>query len=208
MTAMGVPIQKPRYSIQEYYRIETDATEKHEFRGGEILAMSGGAPEHATIALNFAAELRASLKSRPCQPYNSDLRIRITGQDRTAYPDVSIICGPIEYDPDDKARHTVLNPRVIVEVLSPSTEAYDRGDKFAAYREIPSLEEYVLVSQNEPRVETYLRQKDGTWSFAPFAGLQAVAKLRSIHIEVPLAEIYANIDFVPPSAPPASLAEQ
>src|SRR5438105_2046577 len=117
---MGLPVQKHKHSIQEFYRIENDATEKHEFRDGEILAMSGGSPQHALIALSIGAELRTRLKGKTCRPYGSDLRVRITGHDRTMYPDVSVICGPIEYDPDDKAGHTVLNPRLIVEVLSPS----------------------------------------------------------------------------------------
>src|SRR5262249_48363247 len=122
-------------------------------------------------------------------------RVRIQGFERTAYPDVTVVCGPIQYDPDDKAGHTILNPRVIIEVLSPSTEAYDRGDKAAAYREIASLEEYVLVSQPEPGVKTYLRQNDGTWSLASFSGMKAGATVRSIQIDLPLAEVYAQVEF-------------
>src|SRR5438270_1004046 len=106
---MGMPAQTRRYSLQEYYRIENDATEKHEFRDGEILAMSGGSDRHALIALNFAAEMRAGLKGKPCRAYGSDLRIRFVGLDRTAYPDASVVCGPIQHDPDDKAGHTILN---------------------------------------------------------------------------------------------------
>jgi Uma2 family endonuclease len=201
---MGLPAKTPQYSIQDYYRIENDATEKHEFRDGEILAMSGGSPRNARIAVNVSAELHNRLKGKPCQPYSSDLRVRFVGQQRTAYPDVSVICGPIQYDPDDKAGHTVLNPRLIVEILSPSTEAYDRGDKFAAYRDIPSLEEYVLVLQHEPRVETYLRLDDGTWSLAPFAGLEMTARLRSIGVDLPLAEVYSGVEFTPASDSGAS----
>ena len=137
------------------------------------------------------------LRGKPCQPYGSDLRVRFVGQQRTAYPNVSVICGPIQYDPDEKAGHTILNPRVIIEILSPSTEAYDRGDKFAAYRDIPSLAEYVLTSQHEPRVETYLRQDDGTWSLAPFVGLELTARIRSIGVDLPLAEVYSGVEFTP-----------
>jgi Uma2 family endonuclease len=196
---MGLPAPKPQYSIQDYYRIENDATEKHEFRDGEILAMSGGSPRHALIAANVITELRARLKGKPCLPYTSDLRVRVTGQRRAAYPDVTVICGKIEYDPDDKAGHTVLNPRLIVEVLSPSTEAYDRGDKFAAYREVPSLAEYVLISHAEPRIETFLRQVDGTWAFSSSSGNDSKAILRSLQIELPLAEVYADVEFPPPA---------
>jgi Uma2 family endonuclease len=203
---MGLPAEKHRYSIQDYYRIENDSTAKHEFRDGEILAMAGGSPQHALLAANFIGELHVRLKGKPCKPYGSDLRVRIAAHDRTVYPDVSVICGEVQLDPDDKAGHTALNPRVVVEVLSPSTEAYDRGDKFAAYREIPSLAEYVLVSHSEPRVETFFRQEDGTWSFASFVGLNAQAKLRALLLEISLSEIYADIEFPPADAHAANEA--
>src|SRR4051812_10736922 len=103
MAAMGLPASKPRHSIQDYYRIENDASEKHEFRNGEILAMSGGSPQHAQIAANVIAELHNRLKDKPCRAYTSDLRVRVTGKQRTAYPDVSIVCGPVQLDPDDKS---------------------------------------------------------------------------------------------------------
>lgn len=192
---MEVAAKQPRKTIQEFYRIENDATEKHEFRNGEILAMSGGSPRHALIAANTIWQLRQRLMGKPCIPYGSDLRIRMTGRERTAYPDVSIICGPIQYDPDDKAKHTVLNPRVIVELLSETTEAYDRGDKFAAYRDVPSLEEYVLVSQSEPRIETFVKQTDGSWRLSFFKGIDGTGIIQSIGVELPLAQVYADVDF-------------
>lgn len=198
---MGVPAEKLRHSITDYYRIENDATTKHEFWDGQILAMSGGSPVHAKIAMNIGACLWNRLRGKPCQPYTSDLRVRVSGHPRTVYPDVSIICGEIEKDPDDRSGNTVLNPRLVVEVVSPSTEAYDRGNKFAAYRLIPSLSEYVLVSQLEPRVETFLRQDDGTWSLASHSGVEVTAKLRSIGVEIPLEEIFAGIVFEPPVYP-------
>jgi Uma2 family endonuclease len=198
---MGLPAAKRRHSIQEYYRIENDSAEKHEFRDGEILAMSGGSPQHALIAANISGELRNRVRGKPCQPYSSDLRVRIGGEEQTIYPDVSIICGGVKLDPDDKSGHSVLNPRVIIEVLSPSTEAYDRGAKFAAYRNIESLDEYVLVSHDQPRVETFLRQDDGTWKFTPFTGIDAIVRFQSLHVEVPLAEIYSNVVFSTSEAP-------
>ncbi len=196
---MGLPATKLRHTLQDYYRIENDAAEKHEFRAGEILAMSGGSPQHALIALNIGAALRARLKGKPCLPYGSDLRVRIAGHQRCVYPDVSVICGKIEYDPDDETGNSVLNPRLIVEVLSPSTEAYDRGDKFASYREVPSLAEYVLISSSDPRVETFLRQSDGTWAFSSSSANDSRTILRSLQIELPLGEIYADVQFPPPA---------
>jgi Uma2 family endonuclease len=192
---MGIPVEQHRYSVQEYYRIENDSSAKHEFRDGELLAMSGGSPQHSLIAVNIASELRNRLRGTKCSAFNSDLRVRIAGRQQTAYPDVSVICGNIEYDPDDPAGHTVLNPRVIVEVLSDSTEAYDRGDKFAAYRQAASFEEYVVVSHKRPRIETYYRQSDGRWTLAFYVDLKAAAKLQAIGVELPLAEVYAGIDF-------------
>lgn len=198
---MGVPAEKLRHAITDYYRIENDAATKHEFWDGRILARFSASPGHAKIAANISACLWNRLRGKRCQPYTSDLRIRVVGQQRTVYPDISIICGEIEKDPNDRSGNTVLNPRLVVEVVSPSTEAYDRGNKFAAYRLIPSLSEYVLVSQLEPRVETFLRQDDGTWSLASYTGVEATAKMRSIGVEIPLEEIFAGITFEPPVYP-------
>jgi Uma2 family endonuclease len=198
---MGLPAHKPRYSIQDYYRIENDSSAKHEFADGEMLAMAGGSPQHAKIALKFAVQLDLQLKGRPCQPYGSDLRIRIPGRDRTVYPDISVICGEVQLDPDDKAGHSALNPRVVIEVLSPSTEAYDRGAKFADYREISSLLEYVLVSQTAPSIETFFRQENETWAFDSTAGLGASIKLRAVNVDIPLVEIYSGLEFPPESEP-------
>jgi Uma2 family endonuclease len=192
---MELATKQRRYSIQEYYQIENDSTDKHEFRDGEILAMPGGSPKHALIGLTIGSALLSRLEGKPCLPYGSDLRIRLAKSNRTVYPDVSVICGDIDYDPDDKSGHTIRNPRLIVEVLSESTEAYDRGGKFAAYRDIPSFQEYVLVSQTEPRIETFIRQEDGTWKLSFFVGLNAVAQLRSIAVDLPLAVVYARITF-------------
>jgi Uma2 family endonuclease len=111
------------------------------------------------------------------------------------YPDVSIICGPRESDLNDPLRETFTNPRLIVEVLSESTEAYDRGEKFDRYRQLDSLQEYVLVSRETSRVETFFRQSEGAWLLTPVSGLKSTAKLRSIEIELPLAEVYAGIEF-------------
>jgi Uma2 family endonuclease len=127
----------------------------------------------------------------------SDLRVRALSSARYAYPDVAIICKPPEFDPQDKSQSTITNPRVIVEVLSPSTEKDDRGEKFARYILCPSLEEYVLITQHKPRVETFHRQGDGTWSFAYFDGRESIGKLRSLGIELPLTEVYAGVEFPP-----------
>jgi Uma2 family endonuclease len=136
--------------------------------------------------------------------FDSNIRILIPRKVLYTYPDATVICGPVQYDPRDKSTGTALNPKLIVEVLSPSTEGYDRGEKFDSYREIESLQEYVLVSQSSPHIQSFLRQKEGMWLFGAFAGIDAVAKLRSLEIEIQLREAYAGVEFPPPAPPPTS----
>ncbi len=192
---MGVPVQKCRYSIEEYLKLEGESAERHEYHDGKILAMAGGSPEQSFIISNVVREAGNALKGKPCRVAESNLRVRIPRLPRYVYPDASIICGPIHLDPQDPQRHSVLNPRVIVEVLSTSTEAYDRGEKFTQYRQIESFEEYILISQDRPNFESFLRQPDGAWSIQACTGLQGIAKIRSLGIEIPMAEIYAGIEW-------------
>lgn len=175
--------------------MENDAEERHEYQDGEILAMAGGSPDQSFIIANFVREAGNALKGKPCRVAESNLRIRIPQKPRYMYPDASIICGPLEFDPQDPRRHTILNPKVIIEVLSPSTEAYDRGDKFTQFREIQAFEEYILISQDRPNFESFLRQADGAWSILNFTGLDAAAKIRSLGISIPKAELYAGIEW-------------
>lgn len=130
---------------------------KHEFLDGRIWAMAGGTPEHARVCANVIALLHAALRNRPCGVYTTDLRIRVRATGLATYPDVSVICGRPELDPDDPKRHTALNPKLLVEVLSPSIEAYDRGEKLAHYQQIESLEEVVLVHHDERKIVVWRR---------------------------------------------------
>jgi Uma2 family endonuclease len=193
-----------RFTIEEYLRLEADAVEKHEYRDGEIVAMAGGSPQHSLVIANLIREVGNRLKGKPCRVYDSNLRVRVARTTLYTYPDLTVICGDPEFDPQDRNRTTVVNPRLVVEVLSPATEAEDRGEKFIRYLQIDSLQEYVLVSQLAPRVETYFRRGDGSWLFTPAAGLEALAKLRSLEIDLPLAEAYAGIEFPPEPSPPES----
>jgi Uma2 family endonuclease len=195
---MESPIEsRPRYSVEEYLRLEGDSAERHEFRDGQIVAVSGGTEPHSLIIANVVGALWGRLRGGPCRVYESNLRLRIPRKPLYCYPDASIVCGPAQYDPQGPQRTTILNPRIIIEVLSPSTEAYDRGEKFTDYREIDSLEEYVLIDQKEPSVQTFLRQGDGTWSFAAWAGMETAAKIRCLGLEIPMAELYAGVEFPP-----------
>ena len=156
---------RPRYSYAEYLAYERDTEHKHEFDDGEIVAMAGGSRRHNALALRIGAALDAA--RRPgCVAFQSDQRVRVLATGKATYPDVSLVCGPIAGDPADPDGSTLTNPTLIVEVLSPATEAYDRGGKWQQYQLIPSLQEYVLVSQSEPRIEHYRRRPSGAWEYA------------------------------------------
>ena len=152
-----------RYSYDEYLAYERDSERKHEYVDGDILAMAGGSLRHSALASRISAALESS--RRPgCIAFQSDLRLRVLATGRATYPDVSMVCGPIEYDPEDAARTTITNPVLLVEVLSVTTEKGDRGNKWMHYQRISSLQEYVLVSQ-EARVEIFRRTASGTWEY-------------------------------------------
>jgi Uma2 family endonuclease len=187
-------------TLEEYFRFERTALEKHEFRDGQIIAMSGGTYEHSLIIANTIGELRQQLKGKPCKVADSNLRVRITKTVLYSYPDALVICGDPQFDPLDSARTTITNPKVVVEVLSPSTESYDRADKFVQYLRLESLQEYVLVSQQTALVEVFLRQEEGAWKLFFFEGREATAKLQSIGVNLPLSEVYAGIEFPPAPA--------
>ncbi|WP_258182782.1 Uma2 family endonuclease [Enhygromyxa salina] len=157
-----MPAPEPmRMSYADYLAAEEASETKHEFLRGQVYAMAGGTPEHAGLAGAVIAELSAALRGRPCRVFSADLRVRIEATDLSTYPDVTVICETLERSELDA--NAATNPTVIVEVLSDSTEAYDRGEKFAHYRRLPSLREYVLVSQREPRIESYFKNAAGVW---------------------------------------------
>lgn len=146
----------------EYLALERESELEHEYVGGVAVLRPGGTPEHARLAVRVSAQLLASLAGRPCEVFSSDLRVRNVAADRSSYPDVTVICGRIERAKDDN--QAVTNPRIIVEVLSDTTEIHDRGDKWRDYRRLSSLQAYVLVSQTEPLVEVYRRGGD-VWQY-------------------------------------------
>ena len=208
MVDMGLPQPIHRCTPEEYLRLERDASEKHEFYRGEIFAMSGGSFNHSLISANVIRELGNGLRTSPCRVFDSNLRIRIPRTTLYTYPDASVVCGPPQFDPLDTHRHTVLNPTLIVEVLSPSTEGWDRGGKLESYIQIESLRDYVLISSITARVEVYLRQTDGTWNYSDATGLEARIALRSLRLELPLSEVYAGVTFAAsPSDPAAPTSE-
>src|SRR6266849_6174308 len=158
-----LPHARHHYTYEEYLAYERDSDRKHEFEAGEIYAMAGGSPRHSALASRIGGALENTRPSG-CTAFQSDMRIRVLATGRATYPDVSLVCGPIELDAADRSGTTITNPLLLVEVLSPSTEEVDRGSKWRDYQRIPPLQEYVLVSQ-EPRVEIYRRLPSGTWEY-------------------------------------------
>ena len=162
MTA-GLPQSHHDYTFADYLALERDSEIKHEFDGGEILAMSGGTSRHSALALKIGTALETT-RPRGCTVFQSDMRVRIAATGRATYPDVSMVCGPIEYDPEDAERTTIRNPVLLVEVLSVTTEKGDRGNKWMHYQRIPSLQEYVLAN-HDPRIEIFRRTPSNTWEY-------------------------------------------
>ena len=153
-----------RYSYAEYLAYERDSGLKHEFEDGAIFAMAGGSRRHNALASRVSAALEIN-RARGCVAFQSDHKVRILATGKATYPDASMVCGPIEGDPDDSTGATITNPMLLVEVLSPSTETEDRGSKWEHYQLISALREYVLVSQTQPRIEHYRRLPSGHWDY-------------------------------------------
>jgi len=183
---------KPHLSFEDWLEGERVAPdERCEFVDGEVVAMSGGSAEHLTIISNINRELSIQLKGRPCHVYVQGMRLHVQAADAGKYPDLMALCGEQQFH--DERRDLLLNPGLIVEVLSDSTEAYDRGTKFALYRRIPSLSDYLLVAQNRVSVELYSRGDDGRWILSAHEDLDARVALPSIGCELVLAEVYDKI---------------
>jgi len=181
-----------RLSIQEYLRLERLAETKNEYLDGQMVAMTGATLRHNGITINVASELNGQLRERPCQAFANDLRVRIPSANVYVYPDASVVCG--EPRLEDSFFDTLLNPTLIVEVLSPSTVSYDRGKKLHWYQSLDSLSEILLISQDVPVIEQFVRQGD-EWIFRTAEGLEAVLPLPSIQAELALAEVYHKISF-------------
>ncbi len=177
----------------EYLAQERRAEFKSEYLRGEVFAMAGASYEHTLIKDNVSGEARIQLKSGPCRVLTSDMRVRVSATGLYTYPDIVIVCDEPQFE--DRVMDTLLNPRVIVEVLSDSTEKYDRGAKFGHYRQIASLQEYVLVAQDRPLVERYVRQTDQSWVLTEVADLAKTFAFASIQVSIPLADIYAGVKF-------------
>lgn len=184
-------IEKDRYTEDEYLRWEESAQTKSEFVAGQIRAMSGGTGDHAAVTFNISVAVGVALRGRDCRGMSSDMKVWASGA--FYYPDVTVICGPPQYR--GRGTSVVTNPLLIVEVLSPSTEAKDRGEKFLHYQAIETLNAYLLVSQSAPQVELFTRGGDGDWKYVLVTGLESVLDISPLSIRLLLADIYDQINF-------------
>ncbi len=189
MSALAVPFITP----EQYLEIERKAEYKSEYFSGQMFAMAGASRAHNVITGNVVGELHALLRGKPCETYPSDMKVLVSATGLYTYPDVTVACGEPQFL--DRQGDVLLNPLVIVEVLSDTTEAYDRGAKFALYQRIESLQEYVLVSQGQARVERYVRQENGQWLYSRIDGLESELHLDALDCHLPLAEVYARVQF-------------
>ncbi|MDJ0661349.1 MAG: Uma2 family endonuclease [Crocosphaera sp.] len=181
------------YTPQEYLDLEVEAKDRHEYRNGEMIVISGGTPNHNRITGNFSAALNFAFKGQPYDVFITDQRLWIPSTKTYTYPDIMIVQGEIQLQ--EGRNDTIINPLLIAEVLSQSTEAYDRGDKFSAYRTIPSLQEYILIQQYSPHIEQFSKTESGQWLLSDYDGQEATLTLKSISLEIPLVDIYDKVDF-------------
>ena len=190
----AVAYGKQKLSIEEYLEMENASMEKHEYYKGEIFAMSGAKVPHVVISDNILTVLKQKLKGKKCMPYGSDLRIHIQSNTLFTYPDISIICGEIMTLNDDN--YNVLNPAVIIEVLSKSTKNYDRGEKFKLYRDIPTLKEYILVDSETIHLEVFRLNENNHWELEEYNSMGSFLFIKAIDEKVAISEIYegANIE--------------
>ena len=195
------PTNEPlRMTAAEYLKFEEASDEKHEFHDGVVICMPGGTYEHSRITTNTSGVVGNALDGTDCFTLNGDLKVAIAAADRYVYPDGMIVCGEPVFANEGTDRTIITNPCVFIEVLSPSSEVRDRGEKFRAYRKLDSFREYVLISQSTPLVETFLRNEDGSWRIMSWAGIDEVVELPSVGIKLPMAKIYAGVTFPDPPA--------
>ena len=191
---------QPRLTPGEYLELERASDIRHDYYNGRMYPtngqmedMAGGSPNHSAIKINLSGELRAAAKGTKCRVFDSDLRVAVSTDGLYTYPDITVVCGPLVFT--DARKDTVLNPVLVVEVLSPSTESNDRGFKAAQYRSIATLQEYVLVSQTELRAEIYRRRAANEWCLIDVVGLEGTLELSSLGGKIAMAEIYDKVEF-------------
>ena len=188
-------LARPRYTPEQYLEIDRKAEHRSEYVNGEILAMAGASREHNRITLNIGTSLTLQLRGTPCEPFATDLRVKGLKTSSFLFPDAVVGCAPLEFE--DDTLDILLNPVVVMEVLPPTTQSNDRGWKFAHYRRLATLKDYVMLSQYRPFVEHYTRRSDDQWVLTEVRGMDGVLRLPSIGCELPLSEVYERVEFAP-----------
>ncbi|WPF90000.1 Uma2 family endonuclease [Cyanobacterium aponinum AL20118] len=191
---MIAQLEKKYYSVEEYFELEETAEYKSEYHDGKIIPMTGGTTNHNKIALNFCYNFKSITKGKNYEIYINDVRLSIPHQRRYTYPDIMIIKDKPIYEGDKQT--TVTNPLIIIEVLSNSTENYDKGEKFKSYRSIKSFQEYILIDQYSFSVEQFIKESEGEWKFKEYLGENQVLKLGKIDFELSFSDIYEGVNFV------------
>lgn len=191
----ALPKQETRYTIEEYVAILKNSDERWEYFDGEIVAMAGGKIAHGSIALNVAATLQRNLAGSACRAFNGDVAIKVPTAPPFRFPDTSVVCGELVVE-EFQGIEMIVNPILLVEVLSTSTEKYDREEKFLAYQSIASFQEYLLIEQDRYHVTQYVKQGEGAWLRRDFIGIEAEIKLLSVACTLSLAEIYREVEML------------
>jgi len=190
---MSLPHAMPVFTSGDYLSLERQSEIRHEYLDGFVYAMAGESPAHSTICFNLSVVIGTQLRGTPCRGFSPNMKVRAGEAGLYSYPDLAVACGEPVFE--DEHGDVLLNPTVVFEVFSRSTEAYDRGEKFERYKRVETLRDYVLVSQDQPRLERFSRQPDGTWSKSEVSGLDSALALDSINCRIPLAEVYERITF-------------
>lgn len=193
---MSSALAKKRYTPEEYLELEVRSERKHEYYRGDIFLMAGGSTAHSIIKVNLFGILRSVLLGKPCVLFDSDMRVKVAANGLYTYPDSSVACPPIEVE-NLHGAETLTNPVILFEVLSPSTASYDRGGKFNLYKQLPSLEEYFLISQDAPMVERRFKNREGNWEVEAIDGLDGSIPVQSIEFALKLNDLYDKVEFPP-----------
>ena len=182
--------ERLKLSYQDYLALERESDQRYEYLAGEAWAMAGGTPRHSGLKVNATIVVGSALGGGPCRVYDSDLKVRVAATGLATYPDLTVVCGGLERHPEDP--NAITNPTLVFEVLSSTTERWDRGDKFLHFQRIPSLKQFVLVGQDEPRIEVYTRAQHGTWTYRVYAAGERVP-LTSVGMELEVDALYRNL---------------
>ena len=191
-------LPKQKYSLQEYFEIERNSEERFEYWDGNVWLMAGASPEHERIIVNIGGHLRELFRGRGCSVFGSNLKVKVPAYSPYRYPDLSVYCGQGIYETMD-GLDVLTNPQMLIEVLSPSTEAFDRGEKFTYYKSIESFTEYLLVATNRPFVTQFIKQAENEWIQREAIGLDGKLLLETFGVEILLSEIYLDVEFPEPS---------